>query len=72
MLRRQDAKKDFADFTKIGYGIDGDDDIRNADYDAVRGLPEKNEQLFDFIDHYHSISKNGYEAIARIKEMIGK
>lgn len=72
VLRRQDAKKDFADFTKIGYGIDGDDDIRNADYDAVRGLPEKNEQLFDFIDHYHSISKNGYEAIARIKEMIGK
>ncbi|MCM1332767.1 MAG: DUF4954 family protein [Bacteroides sp.] len=71
MLRRQDAQKDFAEFTKISYGIDGDENIRNADYDAVRGLPEKNDQLFDFIDHYHSISKNGYEAIARMKEIMG-
>lgn len=68
-LRRHDAKKDFAETTKIGYGIDGDDATREADFDAVRGLIEKNDQLFDFINHYHSISQKGYEAIARMKEL---
>ncbi len=70
-LRRQDALKDFSDYTKISYGIDGDEVIRDADYNAVRGLPDRNDQIFDFIDHYHSITKNGYEAIARINEAMG-
>lgn len=69
-LRRQDALKDYSEETKIGYGIDGDDEVREADYIAVRGLSDKDNQIFDFINHYHSISTNGYKAIAHIQELM--
>lgn len=37
-----DARKEFDDSTKIGYGTDGDPVILNADFEAVRGKFEEN------------------------------
>ena len=37
-----DAQNDFADFTKIGYGIEGDSDSIAADFLAVRGAADDN------------------------------
>jgi hypothetical protein len=39
----KDAEKEFDPSSRIGYGIDGDSDIRNADFGAVRGEYEKNK-----------------------------
>jgi len=33
----RDAKKEFNSITKTGFGIDGDENTRNADFEAVRG-----------------------------------
>lgn len=71
-LRRQDALKDYSDETKISYGIDGDDEVKENDYNSVRGLPNKDNQIFDFINHYHSITRNGYQAIAHIQELMNE
>jgi hypothetical protein len=38
----QDAMKEFSTETKLSYGIDGDDSVREGDFTAVRGTFEKN------------------------------
>ena len=38
----QDALKEFDASTKLSFGIDGDDAVREADFAAVRGTPEGN------------------------------
>ena len=37
-----DASKEFDNSSKIGFGIDGDDAVRNADFEAIRGTLENN------------------------------
>lgn len=39
----EDVKKDFADALQVGYGIDGDEEVRIADFAAVRGTIESND-----------------------------
>ncbi|MCE5229437.1 DUF4954 family protein [bacterium] len=39
----QDAKKEFDPATKIGFGIDGDQAVKDADFEAVRGTFEGNK-----------------------------
>ncbi len=39
----KDAEKEFAEKSQIGFGIDGDETVRAADFLAVRGAYEKNE-----------------------------
>ncbi len=41
-LIRSDAGKEFDDSARIGYGIDGDDSVRDNDFQAVRGDFETN------------------------------
>jgi hypothetical protein len=43
----QDAGKEYDDKRRIGYGIDGDEKIRDADFDEVRGLFENNKFIID-------------------------
>jgi carbonic anhydrase/acetyltransferase-like protein (isoleucine patch superfamily) len=38
----QDAMKEFSTETKLSYGIDGDEIVRDADFEAVRGMFEQN------------------------------
>jgi hypothetical protein len=37
-----DATKEFDDSSKIGFGIDGDAEVVQKDFEAVRGRPEEN------------------------------
>ncbi len=38
----QDAQKEFDSFAKIGYGIDGDDSIKNSDFESIHGTVDGN------------------------------
>ncbi len=38
-----DASKEFDESSRIGFGIDGDDTVRGADFEAVRGKAEENK-----------------------------
>ena len=39
----KDAEKEFDPCNKLGFGIDGDDDTRDRDFQAVRGVYDKNK-----------------------------
>ncbi len=39
----KDAEKEFDPCSKLGFGIDGDDDTRDSDFQAVRGVYDKNK-----------------------------
>jgi hypothetical protein len=43
----QDAGKEYDEKRRIGYGIDGDEQVRNADFDEVRGLFENNKFIIE-------------------------
>ena len=38
-----DATKEFDDTSKIGFGIDGEQEVVDKDFTAVRGLPDDNK-----------------------------
>jgi len=48
----EDAGKEYDDKRRIGYGIDGDENIRDADFDEVRGLFEHNKFIIDTKNEY--------------------
>jgi hypothetical protein len=37
-----DAEKEFDAGSKIGFGLDGDDNVRDADFESVRGTYDTN------------------------------
>lgn len=47
-----DARKEYDDKRRIGYGIDGDEKIRDEDFDAVRGLFDDNKFIIEVKDDY--------------------
>ncbi len=53
----EDAEKEFASRTRISFGIDGDQDVRDRDFDAVRGTVESNSFISKI--HTHHASKTG-------------
>lgn len=38
----KDAQKEFGEFSMIGYGLDGDQQVKETDFRAVRGSYEGN------------------------------
>jgi hypothetical protein len=60
-LMLDDARKEYDESVKIGYGFDSDPNIREADFEAVRGKIEDNE----FIHNMRA------EAIRRVAEADG-
>ena len=38
-----DAAKEFDNSSKIGFGVDGDEAVRDQDFDAVRGVLDENK-----------------------------
>jgi hypothetical protein len=63
-----DAKKEYDDKRRIGYGIDGDKKVQDEDFDAVRGLFEEDKFIIE--------TKNKYEKILlkweKISSLINK
>ena len=45
----KDAEKEFDSITKIGFGVDGDDSVRDQDFENVRGTYEKNKFVSELI-----------------------
>ena len=45
----KDAKKEFNSTSKTGFGIDGDEDAKNADFEAVRGSYENHPFVVDLL-----------------------
>ncbi|MHC4740600.1 MAG: DUF4954 family protein [Planctomycetota bacterium] len=66
-----DAEKEFAPPAQIGFGVDGDEASRKADFQAVRGTFEQNSFVREIEDHIMEKTALGDELIARL-ERIGR
>jgi len=61
-----DATKEFNVITKIGFGIDGNEDVRNADFEAVRGTYEGNKFVIQLKEKALEIAKIAEKTIGMI------
>jgi len=62
-----DAKKEFALSSRIGFGVDGSEYDRNLDFEQVRGEFEKNAFAQEALDHIQRKTELGDELIGRMK-----
>lgn len=66
-----DAKKEFNLNAKTGFGIDGDEQQKTADFESVRGSFESNPFVCEVLSHIERKSKLGDDMINRLQK-IGK
>jgi len=67
----EDAKKEFALSSRIGFGVDGSEYDRNLDFEQVRGEFEKNAFAQEALDHIRRKSELGDELIGRMRAISG-
>lgn len=65
----KDAKKEFSEKSRIGYGIDGDENIRDEDFMAVHGEFEKNKFIAGIMEESDSVEKRAGDLIDYINHL---
>ncbi|MBM3420896.1 MAG: DUF4954 family protein [Bacteroidetes bacterium] len=66
----EDAMKEFTLSSRTGFGIDGAEEVKRADFEAVRGDFESNPVVSSIMDHIKVKSALGDELTARMKKLI--
>jgi len=64
-----DAKKEFAAPAQIGFGVDGDEASRKADFEQVRGTFDKNSFVHEIEEHIARKTAIGDELIASLQKI---
>ena len=64
-----DAKKEFAAPAQIGFGVDGDEASRKADFEQVRGTFDKNSFVHEIEEHIACKTALGDELIASLQKI---
>ena len=64
-----DAKKEFTATAQIGYGLDGDEETKHADFAQVRGTFEENSFVSEIEKHIVAKSELCDELISRMGEL---
>jgi len=59
----KDASKEFDQTSRIGYGIDGNDEVVKADFEAVRGSYESNSFVVDLQKETEEIRKTASQIV---------
>lgn len=65
----QDARKEFSEKSRIGYGIDGGLDEKNRDFDAVLGKYEENKFVKGLIEETKPIEEKAEKLILFIQNL---
>lgn len=60
----RDAQKEFDESARIGYGIDGDEEVRAVDFEAVRGRYEENSFVRDLLAENAQIEERADRILA--------
>ncbi len=66
-----DARKEFTAVAQIGYGLDGEQEAKRADFENVRGTFKDNGFVLEIEQHITSKTELGDELIGRIKGLSG-
>jgi hypothetical protein len=64
-----DAKKEFAATAQIGYGLDGRQDAKQADFEQVRGTFEENDFVLEIEKHITVKTAIAEEMVSRMKQL---
>jgi len=64
-----DARKEFAQSSMTGFGIDGGDEVKKLDFEQVRGEFESNSVVTAIREHISSKSAFGNELIERMRDI---
>jgi len=64
-----DAQKEFSATAQIGYGLDGEKESRQADFEQVRGVFEENSFVREIEKHIITKTKFGDELIGRMEKL---
>ncbi len=67
-----DAKKEYAATAQIGYGLDGEEETKHSDFEAVRGAFEENSFVAEIEKHIISKTALGDELISRMEKLLIK
>lgn len=65
----KDASKEFALHTHVGFGADGNEEERLADFKSVRGVFENNSTVIEILNHIERKEKLSDKIIAKIKDI---
>lgn len=65
----EDAYKEFSEKSRIGYGIDGDETIRDQDFEAVLGKYEENKFVNELKKESETIKEKADRLISEIKDL---
>jgi len=63
-----DAKKEFAGPTRIGFGIDGDEAVRDGDFTAVRGTFDDNKFVAQLQQHSDEVRRRAEAILAQLRK----
>jgi hypothetical protein len=65
----EDAYKEFSEKSRIGYGIDGDETIRDQDFEAVLGKYEENKFVNELKKESETIKEKADQIISEIEDL---
>ena len=68
-MRLADARKEYAAASRISFGIDGDEQVRNADFQAIRGTPEDNDFIIDMQQRLTNKKQTAHDLITRLQQL---
>jgi carbonic anhydrase/acetyltransferase-like protein (isoleucine patch superfamily) len=68
-MLRTDARKEFAATAQIGYGLDGDKQVRQADFEQVRGTFAESSFVREIDQHMVSKAALGDKLIGRMQKL---
>jgi hypothetical protein len=64
-----DARKEFTEITQTGFGIDGDQKVKAADFEAVRGTYDGNSFVKELKQRNETLKKTFEEMMAKINSL---
>ncbi len=67
--RQKDAEKEFAAVSRIGYGLDGDVEVMDADFAAVRGRLEDDSFMQSLVQENADLKTRANEILNRLDRM---
>ncbi|RKY04912.1 MAG: hypothetical protein DRP66_11140 [Planctomycetota bacterium] len=68
-MRLADAQKEYAATSRISFGIDGDEQVRDADFEAIRGEPEDNDFIIEMQQRLANKKQTAADLTAGLRQL---
>lgn len=65
----KDATREFSNTAKIGFGIDGDENVKEQDFEAVRGTYENNSFVKELISESEKVQEEAERVTSIVKNL---